>query len=175
MKVSQIKPWTYTRTPKGLVRNKLTLSDLHWRISIVLGCGPERWRRAYVHLMFLWLFRGCSEIRSGVTKPLSGYPQLNIHHFPEGEKLPAEYLQRDCFVLNCAIEIAETKTSTTCIKQMVGTQMVSAFCWAVRSWQEQRESNLQDRFSAMSSLQFRAEACSQEQSRVAAAQPQLCC
>lgn len=51
--------------------------------------------------------------------------QTSLHHFPEGEKLHVEYLQRDCFVLNFALEIAETKTSTMSVKQMIGTEVMS--------------------------------------------------
>lgn len=66
-----------------------------------------------------------------MSHSLLPYSQLSIpvgrHHFPGGEKLHAEYLQRDCYVLIFALEIAETKTSGMSIKQMVGTQVMSAF------------------------------------------------
>lgn len=53
--------------------------------------------------------------------------QTSLHHLSDGEILHTEYLQRDCFVLNFALEIAETKTSMMRVKQMVGTQVMSAF------------------------------------------------
>lgn len=66
-----------------------------------------------------------------MSQGLLSWSQLSIpggrHHFPGGETLHAEYLQRDCFVLIFALEIAEAKTSGMSIKQMVGTQVMSAF------------------------------------------------
>lgn len=74
--------------------------------------------------------------------------QTSLHHFPEGEKLHDEYLQKDCFVLNFALEMAETKTSTMSIKRIIGTQMMSVSDehWGVALG---RESHAIERFSVV--------------------------